>query len=230
MNGRLKLDRAVATALGVMAIVGFSVQKSAATDYFWSGDGNTIGGAGDWSTPTSANLPHFGTSAAGPFTTVWPNSNTTPDNAIFNAPASTAVTLNATTANTSTDRIYVHQVTFNVTGYTIGANEANNRENVEFVGADAGVNVAVSGRILWQAKNFGTLTKTGIGRLELNNSNSPNSVKYVIKGGDIGSAAITRLSATAPATLVQDFLTFDGGGWGNNTTSQDTGTTRGITI
>src|SRR5690348_2806612 len=98
MKGRFHLDRAVATTLGAMAIVGFSVQKSAATDYYWSGDGTNVGGAGDWSTPTSANLPHFGTSASGPFTTVWPNSNTTPDNAIFNAPASTAVTLDATTS------------------------------------------------------------------------------------------------------------------------------------
>src|SRR5438477_497909 len=76
----------------------------------------------------------------------------------------------------------------------------------------------------------GTITKSGAGRIELGNGSNPNTIKYVLNGGTLTSASIARLSSSAPASLVSDFLTFNGGGWAINTGSQDTGANRGITI
>ena len=76
----------------------------------------------------------------------------------------------------------------------------------------------------------GTVIKSGAGRMELGNGNNPNTVKYVVTSGALTSASIARLSNTAPGSLVSDFITLNGGGWGINTGTQDTGTNRGITI
>ena len=64
----------------------------------------------------------------------------------------------------------------------------------------------------------------------MGNGSNPNTVKYILNAGSLTTASIARLSTSAPGALVQDFITFNGGGWAINTGNQDTGANRGITV
>jgi autotransporter-associated beta strand protein len=187
---------------------------------FWSGNGSTQGGVGTWN--TAASPTRFGTAAAGPYTTQWGNANI--DSAEFGS-AGGLVNLGGP--------IVVNTITTSIAGVTIGnGNGVGGAANtITFSGANAGINTAhTSGTTQLTALISGTLTKTGVGRLELNNTANPNTSKYVLNAGIITTPAISRFGSAAPSSLVSDFLTFNGGGWGINTGNQDTGANRGITI
>jgi autotransporter-associated beta strand protein len=81
-----------------------------AADFYWSGNGSTLGGTGTWDTTSSTN---WATVATGPFSTTWVNANN--DTAIFGGTVG-RVTLG--------DNITVGGLQFNTTGYllNIGAN------------------------------------------------------------------------------------------------------------
>ncbi len=209
-------------ALVVTAIsLAGSLQAMAGQNLFWSGNGTTQGGAGTWNTTTA----HWDTAATGTppgtYGTTWANANV--DSAEFGG-TSGAVNISGP--------LVVNLITTDLLGFNIGnGNAAGATNTITFSGAGAGVNTNYAGGTTTLSAIFnGTLTKSGAGRLELGNGSNPNTVKYVLNGGALTSASIARVSTNAPTALVQDFFTFNGGGWGINTGSQDTGATRGITI
>jgi fibronectin-binding autotransporter adhesin len=206
-------------ALAVVAISLLASQHAAAVPaaLFWSANGTTQGGAGTWNTTTG----HFSNLNANPYSTIWNNANV--DSAEFGGTAG-QVNLSGP--------IVVNTITTDLLGFNIGnANLAGSTNTITFSGANAGVNTNYAGGTTTISAVFnGTLVKSGAGRLELGNANNPNTVKYVLNGGTLSSASIARVSTNAPTALVQDFFTFNGGGWGINTGNQDTGATRGITI
>lgn len=89
--------RGLAVGVAILAVV--SGPSQAAT-LFWSGNGASQGGAGTWNTTDA----RFGTSSAGPFTTVWNNTTNAADSVTFGGATSNA-TLGAA--------ITVRQLTFN---------------------------------------------------------------------------------------------------------------------
>lgn len=207
--------------IGIVAAVGFVGMGAQAAELFWDGDGASPqgGGAGVWDT----TLAKFSTTAGGTVDQIWNNANV--DSARMTAAAG-AVTL--------AGPITVNVITTDVSGYAIGngngVGTALNR--LTFSGADAGINTLhTSGTTALSAQVDGILTKTGPGRLEINNSANLNTSKYVLKGGAMTAPNSNRYGPL-PGALVSDFFTLDGGGLGFNTTTSgiDLGATRGITI
>src|SRR3954470_18036530 len=68
---RLLRAAIAATPAVAAATLAFSPQRARGATLFWSGNGTTEGGAGQWTT----NTAHFGTVAAGPYNTTWNNAN-----------------------------------------------------------------------------------------------------------------------------------------------------------
>lgn len=205
-----------------VAVVGMLCGRSSAqTTLFWSGNGTTQGGAGTWNTTDA----RWGTVAAGPYTTVWNNANI--DSANFGGTASTAVTM--------AGPITVNTITTAIGGFTIGITSTNGTaaNTLNFSGTNAGVNtLQTSGTTTLTAMTTGTLTKTGPGRLELNNTMN-QVTKYFLNAGMMSFANATRFGA-APGGLVTDFFTFNGGGLASSgattTVTGDLGANRGVSI
>lgn len=204
--------------LGLVALLG---GNAAAADLYWDGDGvgPQGGGPGVWNT-TSV---HFATTAGGAVDQIWNNANG--DNAIFTATASTAITL--------AGPITVGTLTTTIGGNTIGnGNGVTTAANsLSFVGNSGTINtLQTSGSTQLTAHLSGqTVTKAGPGRLELNNSANAGTNRYIINEGAVTAPAPSRYGA--PAALVQDFFTFNGGGLGANTTANyDLGANRGVTL
>ncbi len=213
---RRNLKPIVASVFAI-PLASFAVsQRASGTTLFWSGNGTSEGGAGTWNT----SVAHWGTTSGGPFATIWNNANV--DSAVFES-SNGAVSLGGT--------ITANQITFNTATYSIGnGNGVTTNNTINFSGADAGYIINhTSGTTTNTALLLGTVTKQGVGRLETNNSSQAGTVKWVLKGGALTAAAPSRLGT--PASFVQDFFTFDGGGFGGNTTTAyDLGTNRGVTI
>jgi autotransporter-associated beta strand protein len=196
-----------------------SISQVQAVNLFWSGNGTTQGGAGTWNTIDA----RWGTTAGGPYTEVWNNTNV--DSAEFGATAG-IVNLSGP--------VVVNTITTTLAGVVIGNSGTSGAANtITFSGADAGVNTTTTGTTTINAvmSASGGLVKSGPGRLEMGNigTSQPSTNKYVINGGVISTASDARIGA-APGSLVQDFITFNGGGWAITTGNQSTGTNKGITI
>ena len=94
-----------ASLLSLSSLIIGSLDLVRGADLYWSGDGVSQGGNGTWDTSTA----RWGTSAGGPYSTTWNNSNN--DDAIFGSTAGN-VTLGA--------NIQIGQLIFNTSGYEIG--------------------------------------------------------------------------------------------------------------
>lgn len=193
-----------------------------AADLFWDGDGVSPqgGGVGTWDTATA----HFSPTSAGTVTTTWSNTTNAGDTAVFNGTAG-VVSLSGP--------IVVNTIRTEVSGYSIGnGNGITNAANTLTFQSNSGtINTThTSGTTTLTAYlNGQTLIKAGAGRLELNNSGNATTNKFVLNAGAITAPAPSRFGA--PASLVQDFFTFNGGGLGaNTTTNYDLGANRGVTI
>src|SRR5205085_11815516 len=128
--------------------------------------------------------------------------------------------------------ISVNKITTSVSGYTIGT-ASSTTPILTFSGVGAGVecqhSAASTITTLSQVYTGSLLTKTGPGRLELNNANN-TMPKYKVIGGFLSIPAVSRLG-TAPGSLVSDYFTLDGGGFSSSIASAaDVGATRGVTI
>src|SRR4051794_34565558 len=86
---------AMAAAAAAVPLIGFTAQSAHATELWWSANGTTVGGALTGATAWNTTNAHWGTSNAGPFTTVWNNGNV--DSATFEGTSGT-VNINAGTA------------------------------------------------------------------------------------------------------------------------------------
>jgi len=183
--------RVLAAALPAVCLV---AQPAAAAELFWDGDGAGAqgGGAGAWNT-TSV---HFSTTAGGTVDQIWNNANV--DSATFNGAAG-AVTL--------AGPITTNVITTTIGGYSIGNGNgvitAANTLNFSGTGAAINTTHTTLTTSLTAFLSGQTLTKTGPGRLEINNSGNAATNKFVLSGGALTAPAPSRFGA--PASLVQDF-------------------------
>jgi autotransporter-associated beta strand protein len=204
-------------SLTVAAICLLGGTPAMAVNLFWSGNGTTQGGAGTWNTSTA----RWGSTAGGPYGNIWNNTNI--DSAEFGATAG-VVNLGGP--------VVVNTITTTLATYAIGNTGTSGALNtITFSGANAGVNTATTGTTTINAVMSGTIVKSGPGRLEMGNigASQPSTNKYVMNAGVISTASDARIGA-APGSLVQDFVTFNGGGWAITTGNQSTGANKGITI
>jgi autotransporter-associated beta strand protein len=76
----------------------------------------------------------------------------------------------------------------------------------------------------------GTITKTGVGRFELQTAQTTFTGKYVVKNGSLGITTDGTLGAV-PTTTQSDYFTLDGGGiYGDNPNGITLNAKRGITL
>lgn len=204
-----------------LALVG--APSTADADLFWSGDGTTLGGVGTWNT----TLQRWSNVNTGPFTTVWTNSPV--ENAILDGTpgaitTGSAITVGVITANTATGSA--------TTSWLIGNSTTSAANPITFSGANAGINANFTGpsqTIFLRNAAIGTLTKTGAGRLEVDNTMMAIS-KYIINAGSISFPNVNRFGA-APGSVVPDYFTFNGGGLAAAVAGpSDFGVNRGVTI
>jgi fibronectin-binding autotransporter adhesin len=103
---------------------------------------------------------------------------------------------------------------------------------IAFAGPDSGVHSEASGYLTLSCNYSGTITKTGPGRLEANNSN--NTVKWRLNDGMLTVAAANRFNLGGAGYKGSDFITFDGGGvgigWASTFSSKTLPSDKGITI
>lgn len=189
-----------------------------AADRYWapSGCDPGAGGAGTWDSGTTAN---WSPNETGGGCVTW--NNAASDSAFFIGAASHAVTVSG---NKTVNKIH------RVAG---GANaNLSGSVTIAFQGADSGVHSDTSGYLTLACNFSGTITKTGPGRLEANNSN--NTAKWILKGGMVTFAAANRFNVGASGYKGSDFITFDGGGigigWSSTLTSKTLVSDKGITI
>ena len=210
----------------LLAAVLFSIQglsgSAIAADLIWSGNNASDGNAGTWDTTNA----HWSTTTGGPYTTVWSNSPV--NNAILQGTPGTMTTGAAVTVNLITINTALAATT---NSWVLGNSTTLTTNKITFSGAGSGINANYSTGTTWLRNAAqGTLTKTGAGRVEIDNT-SMGITQYFINAGSLTIPNENRLG-TAPATLVPDFFTFDGGGFGVNskTTASDLGATRGVKV
>lgn len=209
----------VGCMLGLLAAFTTSVRGA---DLIWSGNNLTDGNPGTWDTTNA----HWSTVTGGPYTTVWSNSPV--NNAILQGTPGTITTGAAITVGTITINTALGSTT---NSWVLGNSTTSTTNKITFSGANAGINANyTSGTSFLRNAAQGTLTKTGTGRVELDNTGM-GITQYFINAGSLTMPNVTRLG-TAPASLVSNFFTFNGGGLGFNTTTSgmDLGATRGITV
>jgi hypothetical protein len=185
------------------------VASLAPGDRFWSADGTLAGGGpGTWDNTTP---DRWGQSASGPFDLRWYNQN--PDNATFVATGAAPGTV-AIGSSVTVNRITITNAsgtaTYNFTGG--GTITLTNDAEIYFAGTTGSSTVnsltmscTVSGPVV---------TKTGGGRLNMNNT--ANSVgRWLVKAGALTGTSANPIAGTGvPASLVTNYFTLDGGGLG----------------
>ncbi len=210
----------------LLAAVLFSIQgyvgSVMAADLIWSGNNASDGNAGTWDTTNA----HWSTTSGGPYTTVWSNSPV--NNAILQGTPGTMTTGAAVTVNLITINTALAATT---NSWVLGNSTTLTTNKITFSGAGSGINANYSTGTTWLRNAAqGTLTKTGAGRVEIDNT-SMGITQYFINAGSLTIPNVNRLGA-APGSLVPDFFTFDGGGLGVNTATvaSDLGATRGVKV
>ncbi len=185
--------------------------SSHANDLVWqfSGSAGTCngGGAGTWDT---TSLFWHTNDCAG---TYFPWVNSTTNTADFPGSAAYAVTLGSNmTVNKLTNDVVVASTTTLGLTFSVGGGT-----QITMGGTSPTIHTPNKLTMNPPLKGAVTLTKTGAGQLQLNNNGQTLS-KYVIKGGIISSANTNKWGPGVGGA--QDAVTLDGGGIGNDTTSQ----------
>jgi fibronectin-binding autotransporter adhesin len=190
----------------------------AQTYLFWDNDGVGAqnGGAGQWNTTQARWTP----TNEGSTYQVW--NNASGHSAAFDDTGG-AVTL-------------AGPITVNVLatvdgGYSIGngSGVGGAANTITFSGPGAGVFTTGFHTTTLTAVVSGTLVKTGIGTLHIDNTANPGTSKYVVNQGAITAPQASSLGA-APGSLVPDYFMLSGGGLAFSSSGVDLGATRGITI
>lgn len=109
-----------ASALILSLLAGASL-SFAQTTYIWSNDGINLGGTGTWD---NANQ-RWGTSIAGPFTTIWPNNTSPTDIAQFQGPAGT-VTIDPSVTHVRRINVFTSGYVIDGSTATLTSNQVNN--------------------------------------------------------------------------------------------------------
>ncbi|PWU10020.1 MAG: hypothetical protein C5B50_26135 [Verrucomicrobia bacterium] len=189
----------------VLALAGVSVQASV---LFWSGNGSTLGGAGTWDTTNA----RWGTSTAGPFTTVWNNSGSDTATLYYNVAGGSVVIGAPVTINGTFE--------FDQTAGAFASYTVNGSQTMTFAAGStlSCANIAAGSGLIVGSFNSpyaGTITKVGTGQITMNNANG-SVTKWIMNAGAVRIAAPNRLGIGADAA---DFLTFNGGTLVPNTTT-----------
>jgi hypothetical protein len=180
------------------AILAFGSLAAQATQYWWSGNGTTLGGSGTWDT----SLTRWGTSVAGPFNIAWPNGSN--DEAVFTNAAGTA---------TLSGAVNVNKLTFDVNSFVITGGTLN------LTGSNPTFTKRAKGNTTWEAidcplSGSSDLTLVGAGNyqgiihLRANNANFSGRI-VVTNGLDLGFTNDFNLGL-APASFTPDALIFRG--------------------
>lgn len=173
----------------ILAALGASIlaisSAAAQTELFWSGNGATQGGVGIWDT-TNEN---WGTDAAGPYSSVWDNSET--DTARFASTAGT-VTLDAD--------VTVGGLIFNTNNYIIAPGDYGYKLTFSTPGD---INVSTGTTTINAELAGSTITKTGGGILILGGVNT-------YTGGTVIDAGELRISADTALGNAGETITFNG--------------------
>ncbi|MCX8090775.1 MAG: autotransporter-associated beta strand repeat-containing protein [Verrucomicrobiae bacterium] len=116
----------------VVMLLGIGVFQAWAVNvnYFWSADGSTQGGTGTWNTTDQ----RWGTSASGPFTTVWDNTTLASDIANFGG---TAGTVTVDSAGINARRVNVTTSGYVLQGGKITSDQVNNAFMIDKSAANA---------------------------------------------------------------------------------------------
>ena len=205
----------------MVAFLALGALSSQAGQYWWAGNGTTLGGSGTWDT----SLTRWGTSAAGPFNMAWPNGGS--DEAVFTNAAGT-VTLGATKINANTMKFLgTGTWTFNGGTLDFGSNGSIVHPN----GALVVINSSIVGSGTLFLTNSVGAWMAGVS-LYGNNSNLTGKISMKQTGGSWLSLVVTNdlNFGAVPGSYTADALKFEGGGiccYGNPLTIA---TNRGITL
>lgn len=205
----------------LMAYVGLFMSLALAAQagqYWWSQDGLTLGGSnGTWNTTSTT----WGTSAAGPFINVWPNSYN--DEAVLtNTSSSTAYTPTMTLSGTNkvgTLTLWANGRGWQLTGGMLDFGPSGGAINLPNTPTDAGqryqalIDSPLSGSGVLTVNQLATGTYTWF-RLRGNNTNFTGKLSFqaTASGGFIYVTNDFHLGAV-PSGYTYDALTFAGGGY-----------------
>jgi autotransporter-associated beta strand protein len=200
-------QRLLAPPLLISALVCLATPSYAASTKYWTtASCATIGGTGTWDTTSSQWSPNSTGGGCG----VWVNANS--DSAYFGG---TVAYTNTISGNKTVNKIIVANVS---------KLQFEGSVTVAFKGTDCGIDVASSIYVPFYPNYSGTLTKTGPGRLTLQNSNTGS--KFVLRGGMVTIDAVNRLGTYTGS----DLITFDGGGLGCSTATADIPSNKGFVV
>jgi fibronectin-binding autotransporter adhesin len=175
-----------AILLPVTLLAGIATDAAAATDYYWYGDGSTLGGSGAWNTTST----DWGVSSASGTSTAWSNAND--DNAYFAGSLGGSVTLGTT--------ITAHSLYFTTTGYTIASSTltlgTTTGQSVPSINVADNCSETISSVI---AGSTG-FTKDGNGALTLSGTNTYTGAT-VINAGLVQLSATNAINASASITI-----------------------------
>ena len=209
---------------GVMvAFLALGALASQAGQYWWAGNGTTLGGSGTWDT----SLTRWGASAAGPFNVAWPNGGS--DEAVFTNTSGT-VTLGATPIKVSSMKFIASGTptwTFNGGTLDFGSNGSITHPSGNLIV----INSAITGSGTLFLTNSVGAWMAGVA-LYGNNSNLTGKISMKQTGGSWLSLVVTNdlNFGAVPGSYTADALKFEGGGicsYGNPLTIA---TNRGITL
>ncbi|MGZ5568795.1 MAG: beta strand repeat-containing protein, partial [Limisphaerales bacterium] len=170
---------------------------------WWSGNNSTLGGAGTWNT-TAQN---WGVTNAAPFGLVWNNATT--NTATFAGVGGSVVVGAPVTVN--------RLVFLSPTNYSLDGSST-----ITFTGNGAGIDYDTTTISNITAKCIvagSVVTKTGAGRSGFNNT-ANNVGQWIVKNGFIHTGNVQAnppangIFGSAPASLMSNFVTLDGGGLG----------------
>ncbi len=181
------------------ALLALGALASQAGQYWWSGNGTTLGGSGTWDT----SLTRWGTSVAGPFNMAWPNDSN--DEAVFTNAAGTA---------TLSGAVNVNKLTFDVNSFVITGGTLN------LTGSNPTFTKRAGGNGSWEIvasplSGSGDLTLVGVGAyngaIHLRANNSAFTGRLVVTNGLELAFTNDFNLGLAPARFTADALIMRGG-------------------
>jgi len=143
-TARLFLPLATVLSCTLLSLLAFAPVNAIAANLFWSTNGTSQGGTGIWDTSNQ----RWGSSASGPFSTIWNNSTNAGDTARFGSTAGTVTLGTGITAG---------GLQFDITGYDRVANSTAITAN----GGGTLTYANTSGNNFADAETLGAITSSG---------------------------------------------------------------------
>lgn len=215
---------------GVMvAVLAGGALVASAGQYWWSGNGTTLGGSGTWDTNS---ITHWGAGVAGPFDQAWPN--TGDHEAVFTNVSGT-VTLSGT-IKASGLTLYTNNWT--VTGGLLDFGSSEGKINLPNIPPSGGrvqatIDTPLSGAGGLTISSIGAASGNGYGfKLQGNNSGLTGRLEVQVPVGRVCDVFATNdfNFGAVPSVYTPDALKFTGGSLNINGGSLAIAANRGMTI